>query len=83
MADGELTLKLDDDTVRRLQEAADAAGVPIGDYAADVLSEAVAEDWAEDFRRVADYKRTGNSLSVQEWAEEFRGALEDEIAKQK
>lgn len=28
MADGELTLKLDDDTVRRLQAAADAAGRP-------------------------------------------------------
>jgi plasmid stability protein len=37
MVDGELTLKLDNDTVRRLQVAADAVGVSIEDHATDLL----------------------------------------------
>ena len=82
MADGELTLKLDDDTIRRLQAAADDAGLPISGYAADLLSGALhAESWAEDLRRAAEYDRTGESLSVEEWAAAFRGAVEDEIDK--
>jgi hypothetical protein len=84
MADGELTLKLDDETARRLQAAADAAGLPVDSYAAELLSGVLTpEDWTEDFERAAEYDRTGESLSVQEWAAAFRGAVEDEVAKRR
>ena len=82
MADGELTLKLDDATVRRLQAAADAVGQPIDSYAADVLAGAVSgEDWAEDYRRAAEYDRTGKYVSLEEALTEFRDAVDERLSK--
>lgn len=79
MADGELTLRLDDETARRLREAADAAGVAVEAYAADAIARALTdpeEDVAEDLRRYAEYRRTGQSLSVEEAVKVFDDELE-------
>jgi len=79
MADGELTLRLDDETARRLQEAADAAGVAVEAYAAEAIARALtdaSEDVTEDLRRHAEYRRTGQSLSVEEAMKIFDDELE-------
>lgn len=72
MADGAITLTLDDETVRRLDEAARRAGVSPEAYAADLLSAVVTEeatgigphDWTEANRRLAEYDRTGEFLEA-------------------
>lgn len=80
MADGELTLKLDDDTLRRLAEAAGAAGQAVEAYAADLIGSRLAEDdFAEELARVAEFRRTGQSISVEEAMAHF----DDELRKQR
>jgi predicted DNA-binding protein len=84
MADGELTLKLDDETARRLHAAAEAAGRPVGDYAAELIAEGLPlaeDDWAEDVRIAEEMDRTGISYSVEEADAHFRAALMAEVQK--
>lgn len=76
MADGDLTLKLDDETVERLRAAADAVGRTVQDYAAGLISEGLEVDWAEDLARIAEYDRTGESISVEEALDHFDRELE-------
>lgn len=80
MADGELTLKLDDDTARRLEAAAAAAGRSVDDYARTLISEGLDDRWSESIRRLEEYDRTGESLSVQEALEHFDNTLQDRRA---
>ena len=76
MADGELTLKLDDETARRLQEAADAAGRSVGDYARGLILDSLdVDDWTEDLRIAEEYDRTGVSYSVEEGLAVFDAAV--------
>jgi hypothetical protein len=81
MADGELILKLDEDTARRLQAAADAAGRPVADYAAELISGGLEDDWADDLRIVEDYRRTGESYSVEEAMAHFHSELMAQVEK--
>jgi predicted DNA-binding protein len=82
MADGDLTLKLDDDTARRLKEAADAAGRPLGDYVTDIIVEHLADDdWAEDVRIAEESERTGDWHSVEEAMAHFRSELHAQVKK--
>lgn len=81
MADGELTLKLDDDTARRLQAAADAAGRPVGDYAAALIAEGLPDTgWSESLRRLEEYDRTGEHITVEEALAHFDNELEARLA---
>lgn len=75
MADGELTLKLDEATARRLQEAADAAGRPVGDYAADLIGVGLDNDWADALTALAEFDRTGVSYSIDEGMVAFDAAV--------
>jgi len=75
MADGELTLRLDDETARRLQEAADAAGQPVGDYAARVLTERLDDRFAGAREAFAEYDRTGESADAGEVMAAFRARV--------
>jgi len=78
MADGELILKLDDETARRLRDAADAAGRPVSDYAASLIADQLLEHgWAEALDRLAEYDRTGESISVEEALQHFDATLRD------
>jgi predicted transcriptional regulator len=85
MADGELTLKLDDETARRLQAAADAAGRPVGAYAAELISEGLPldDDWAEDVRIAEEVDRTGVFYTLEETMAHFDAALEAHLAKKR
>ena len=80
MADGEL--KLDDETTRRLEAAAEAAGRPVGDYAADLIAVGLqSDDWAEDLRIADEVDRTGVSYSVEEADAHFRAELRAQVAR--
>lgn len=83
MADGDLTLKLDDETVERLRAAADAVGRTVQDYAAGLISEGLEVDWAEDLARIAEYDRTGESISVEEALDHFDRELEKRLAERR
>ncbi len=83
MADGELILKLDDDTARRLRAAADAVGRPVEAYAAELISGGLDDDWADEVRAAQEYDRTGEHLSVEEGLSIFRSAVEDQLAKRR
>jgi len=66
MADG-FDIHLNEDQAQRLRSAAEASGIDPTVYALQVLERAIEDDWAEDFRRIAEYERTGESISAEEW----------------
>jgi hypothetical protein len=79
MADGELTVRLDDRTLRRLKADAESVGMPLETYAADLLSHSVPPQ--TDFERaetggiIEAYERTGVSYSVEEGLAAFDAAV--------
>ena len=79
MADGELTVRLDDQTLRRLKADAELVGLPLETYAADLLSHSLPpqtdSDWAETGRIIEEYDRTGVSYSVEEGLAVFDAAV--------
>jgi hypothetical protein len=77
MGDG-YDLHLDAERASRLQTAADEAGLTLGDYAIQVLDRALEADSAEDVRRLAEYQRTGQSISVDDWVDELRRTVAKE-----
>ena len=84
MADGEHTLSvtLDDDELSRLIVAATLAGVPLETRARELLLESLGDDHASvSRRRLAEYDRTGNSLSVAEALAHFDQELHARTAK--
>jgi plasmid stability protein len=83
MADGELVLKLDDETARRLEAAAASAGQSVAAYATDLIAHGLADDWAEDLRRFEEYDRTGEYISLEEGLTFFRDAVEERLAGRK
>ncbi|MFZ3006178.1 MAG: TraY domain-containing protein [Phenylobacterium sp.] len=85
MADGELTLKLDHDTARRLKAAADAAGRSVDDYAAEVISDHLEseDDWATDLAIAEEFDRSGVSYSVEEAMATFEAALKAQVDKRR
>lgn len=84
MADGELTLKLDDETKRRLGEAAAAAGMSVEDYAVGLLSDELGADPLTISRaRLAEYDRTGEYITVEEAMAHFEHELEAALARKR
>jgi hypothetical protein len=82
MADGELRLTLDDEEMRRVQAAADAAGLPVEVYARRALVGGLRADrWAESRRRIAEYQRTGESITIEEALAHFDRELDARRAK--
>lgn len=79
MADGEITVKLDLDTERRLKAAADAAGRSVDDYAHDIIVDALDDDWAIDEQIADEAERTGAGYSVEEAVAHFRSELHKQV----
>lgn len=44
---GQITIDLDDDIERRLQSMAEAAGIPVSRFVADLLGSRIPNDWPE------------------------------------
>ena len=78
MADG-FDIHLNEDQARRLKAAAEAAGVEPAAYALELIEGAIQNDSAEDERRFAEYERTGEYISL----EEFLRPFEDLLAEKK
>ena len=74
MADG-FDIHLNEELARRLKAAAEAAGVDPAVYAHQLLDVAVEDDFAEDDRRWAEYKRTGETVSLDEAIRSFDEAI--------
>lgn len=84
MADGELRLTLDDETQRRLAEAAEAAGMSVEAYALGVLVDELDSDPLSISRaRLAEYRLTGESISVEEAMAHFDQQLEAALARKR
>lgn len=83
MADGELILKLDDETARRLRAAAEAAGQPVEAFAAELIAGGLTGDWGEALARLDEYDRTGEYMTLKEGAAVFRQTLEERLAGRK
>ena len=78
MADG-FQIEIDAEMAERLKAAAQAAGVEPATYALEVLGSALDSDWTESLKRLEEYDRTGESISLEEALKEFHGAVEDEL----
>ncbi|WP_395945050.1 hypothetical protein [Brevundimonas sp.] len=74
MADG-FDIHLNEDQARRLKAAAEAAGVDPTAYALELLDLGTQDDWAEDERRFAEYERTGEFISLEEFLRPFEELL--------
>jgi predicted transcriptional regulator len=77
MADGEITLKLDNDTAAKLAAVAKQAGAEPEDWASQALAHALDDEhWAEARRRLEEFDAgDGATLSVDEYFAEFRRKL--------
>ena len=64
MADGGLTIELDAELATRLREAAKAAGRSTDDYASELISQGLAEDWTDARSSLAEYDRTGEYVDA-------------------
>ena len=88
MADGEVRVKLDEETERRLNAVAQAAGQSVDGYVADLIADHLAvdvdhtayDDWAEDVRIAEESDRTGEYSSLEEGLTRFENDLESRLA---
>jgi plasmid stability protein len=94
MADSVLTVFPSDETLRRLTAAAEAAGVSVEAYAAQILDHALAadgvnedaavfqsaHDWTEAGRRLAEYDRTSEYITLKDWEADFRADVEARLS---
>ncbi|WP_293904440.1 DUF6290 family protein [Phenylobacterium sp.] len=82
MADGEIRVKVDDETEQRLKALAEAAGLSVSDYVRDIISDSLQDDdLAEDLAALEEYDRTGVSYSVEEAMAHFRSELDGQVKK--
>lgn len=94
MADSVLTVFPSDETLRRLTAAAKRAGMSAEAYAAQILECALAadgvtedaavfqgaHDWTEADRRLAEYDRTGEHVTLEDWEADFRADVEARLS---
>jgi predicted transcriptional regulator len=81
MADGALTVELDEALSERLKLAAEAAGRRVDDYAAQLISQALDDRWSESLARLAEYDRTGEYVPAEEALDRFRNAVSERLRK--
>jgi predicted transcriptional regulator len=80
MADDGFTVRIDSDLAGRVKAAAEAAGRSVEDYAADLIASGLDDDWAEDYARYADYKRTGEFIDAETALRDFRQGVAARLA---
>lgn len=66
MADG-VDIHLSADLAKRLEAVAGRSGLSVEQLALQVLDQVADDDWAEDFRRLEEYERTGVSIPKDKW----------------
>ena len=75
MADDGFRLEIDGELGRRLKAAAEAAGQPADQLAADLIARGLDDGWREAEERLAEYDRTGESVSLDEVGRHFQKAV--------
>lgn len=84
MADGELILKVDEGLAQRLRQAADAAGEPVEVYARHALEAFAEGEWPKAaLASMAEYRRTGEYVGVEEAMDAFERKIEERLAARK
>jgi hypothetical protein len=84
MADGELTLKLDEETRRRLADLADLAGVSVETYVLEIIADDLEHDGLAASRIwLAEYDRTGEYIRVEEAMAHFDRAVEARLSERR
>jgi hypothetical protein len=83
MADGEVTIKLDDASITALDAKAKAAGLTPDDYARQVVQEALGtiDHWAIARARAAEFDRTGEGMTVDEAFDRLEAMVAERRAK--
>lgn len=83
MADGEVTVKLDPETTRRLVVVAQAAGQTVPDYVRGLITDRLQgdDDWDGDVAAFETFRRDGVSLSVEEAMEHYDAAAQAQLSK--
>lgn len=76
MADG-FNVRIDGELAERLKAVAAENQMAVVDYVQSFLGGVFDESWEEDERRFAEYERTGESVSLDEWMEGLRTAIEE------
>jgi len=74
MADG-FDFHLNDERAVKLRAAASAAGVDATELVMQIIDTALDDGWAEDMRRIAEYERTGESISAEDWMQGLRDGI--------
>ena len=94
MADTVLTVIPSAETFRRLTDAAEAEGVTVEAYAALIIQRALepdgvqedaavfqsAHDWTEADRRLVEYDRTGEYITLEDWESDFRADVQARLS---
>ena len=80
MADGGMTIEVDEALARRLRALADAAGADVDDLVRKAV-ESYVDDWSEDLARLAEYERTGEAFDADAVLEEFHGRIAKALAE--
>ena len=83
MADGGLTIELNEALSARLEQAARLAGQTPAEYAASPPSDGLDLDWSEDYARYAEYKRTGDYVDAEVAMAGFTAALAARFSEQR
>ena len=81
MADGGLTIELEEALSHRLIAAATDAGRPAAEYAAELIGHALDDEWSEAERRLADYEKTGEAYLLEGVMAELRSNLKSRSAQ--
>ena len=79
MADG-FDVRIEGEQALRIRTAAEAAGVDPLDYARVLIDQSLKNPFAEDDRRWAEYKRTGETIGLEEALAEFDAELDRRLA---
>ena len=74
MADG-FDFHLNGERAVKLKAAATAAGLDATDLVLQIIDTALDDSWAEDIDRIAEYKRTGESISAEDLMQGLRDGL--------
>ena len=81
MADGGLTLQIDEALAERLRAAASAEGLSPEKLAISLLDQAIEGDWTDALGALSEYDLTGEYVPLSEATAEFHDALEKRLAE--
>jgi hypothetical protein len=80
MADGGLTIELNEGLAQRVKDAAEALGQSADQFANELIAKSLDDGWAEARASLAEYDRTGEYVDADVALADFRKELERRLA---